>query len=156
MPIAMTDAQKQELELSGFTVLPNFLVGEELSRVTAEIEKLRRRQPRPGRGCCAVSETCRSLMDHERALSLVVDAVGWNIQMRDCIFVVAEPVGAEEGAPEEDRSKTLAVPWHFDQVGLFAGLTADGVMPLVDIKVSWYLSDHTEPGHGCTLVVPGR
>ena len=54
----------------------------------------------------------------------------------------------------------------------------DGVMPLVDLKVcadlfalvcvstqgvfilgcckvSYYLSDHTEPGHACTLVVPG-
>ena len=28
-------------------------------------------------------------------------------------------------------------------------------MPLVDLKVSYYLSDHTEPGHACTLLVPG-
>ena len=149
MPIAMTERQRHELAVSGFTVLESFLGGDELASTVAAIDRLRDRDPRPGRGCCAVDETCRSLMDHERALELVVDAVGWNIQMRDCIFVVGEP-----GSPAA-RPDTLAVPWHFDQVGLFAGLSHDGVMPLVDLKVSWYLSDHTEEGHGCTLVVPG-
>ena len=28
-------------------------------------------------------------------------------------------------------------------------------MPLFDVKVSFYLSDHTEPGHASTLVIPG-
>ncbi len=35
------------------------------------------------------------------------------------------------------------------------GATHDGVMPQFDFKISWYLSDHTEPGHAATLVVPG-
>ena len=28
-------------------------------------------------------------------------------------------------------------------------------MPLLDLKASWFLSDHTEPGHSTTLLVPG-
>ena len=81
--------------------------------------------------------------------------------MRDCIFVCTEPSGAAAQATLAGPSAggdpaKLSVPWHFDQVGLFGGLTHDGVMPTVDLKVSWYLSDHDEPGHGCTIVVPGR
>ena len=85
--------------------------------------------------------------------------------MRDCIFVCTEPSsgaaaqapsGAGAGAGGWPDTAKLAVPWHFDQVGLFGGLTHDGIMPTVDLKVSWYLSDHDEPGHGCTIVVPGR
>jgi hypothetical protein len=45
--------------------------------------------------------------------------------------------------------------WHHDYEEEFQGATHDGVMPLFDFKVSWYLSDHTEPGHASTLLVPG-
>ena len=31
----------------------------------------------------------------------------------------------------------------------------DGTLPLLDFKVGWYISDHTEPGHSTILVVPG-
>ena len=30
------------------------------------------------------------------------------------------------------------------------GTTHDNVLPMLDFKVSWYLSDHTAPGHACT------
>ena len=102
MPIAMTERQRHELAVSGFTVLESFLGGDELASTVAAIDRLRDRDPRPGRGCCALDETCRSLMDHERALELVVDAIGWNIQMRDCIFVVAEP-GSPAARPQLPR-----------------------------------------------------
>ena len=35
------------------------------------------------------------------------------------------------------------------------GVTHDGVMPQFDFKISYYLSDHIEPGHASTLVIPG-
>ena len=99
-------------------------------------------------------------MEHPRLLPIIVDAIGWNIQMRDCIFVVTEPQPAEpcRGPAPRDRGQarergTLAVPWHFDQLGLFSGLTVDGTMPLVDLKASWYLSDHVEAAHSLLGVV---
>lgn len=145
MPIAMTERQRHELDVLGYTVLENFLAGDALEHTVASLDRLRDTEARNSRGCCALDETFRGLMDNERVLELVVDAIGWNIQMRDCIFVCTEP------ALSPPRRDTLGFPWHFDQVGLFAGLTHDGVMPLVDLKVSWYLSDHLEEGHGCTL-----
>ena len=34
------------------------------------------------------------------------------------------------------------------------GTTHDGLLPMLEFKVSWYISDHTVAGHGMTLVVP--
>ena len=48
--------------------------GEELERTVAGVDALRDTPARNGRGCCAISETCRGLMDNERILELVVDA----------------------------------------------------------------------------------
>ena len=129
MPIAMTERQRRELDESGFTVIPHFLAGAELKQAVASLDRLRDTPACNSRGCCALDETFRGLMDKERALELVVDAIGWNIQMRDCIFVCTEPPAVP---PAPDK---LGFPWHFDQIGLFSGLTLDGVMPLVDLKV---------------------
>ena len=70
--------------------------------------------------------------------------------MRDCIFSAAPPRGEDSPGPT-----ALAAAWHFDQEEEYQGLTANGEMPLVDFKVSYYLSDHTRPGHSCTVLVPG-
>ena len=90
------------------------------------------------------------LIDHPKILPLIVDACGWNVHMRDCIFSAAPPRGEDSPGPT-----ALAAAWHFDQEEEYQGLTANGEMPLVDFKVSYYLSDHTRPGHSCTVLVPG-
>ena len=114
-----------------FTVLENFLVGAELARTVAAVERLKDTPCCNSRGCCALDETFRTLLDHERVLPLVVDAIGWNIQHRDCIFVVSEPNTGAAASPKPGDRTQLGFPWHFDQVGLFSGLTHDGRMPLV-------------------------
>lgn len=101
------------------------------------------------RGVDEVAEIFLELVDHPRILPYVVDMLGTNIQLRDALFGPVPP-RADLSTPEKLRSA-----WHFDQEEEFAGVTVDGVMPLVDLKVSYYLSDHTEPGHACTLIVPG-
>ena len=45
--------------------------------------------------------------------------------------------------------------WHFDYEEEFEGTTLDGRMPLLDFKVGWYISDHTESGHSTIMLVPG-
>ena len=94
-----------------------------------------------------LSEASTTLL---RILPLIVDACGWNVHMRDCIFSAAPPRGEDSPGPT-----ALAAAWHFDQEEEYQGLTANGEMPLVDFKVSYYLSDHTRPGHSCTVLVPG-
>ncbi len=89
------------------------------------------------------------MLDHPRILPLVVDAMGWNIQNRDSTFECKAP---QPGNTDPDL---LSLGWHFDYEEEFAGTTIDGRMPLLDFKVGWYVSDHTEPGHSTILMVPG-
>ena len=66
--------------------------------------------------------------------------------MRDCLL------GKQE--PHEPHPERLQRAWHFDYEEEWFGTTHDGLLPMLEFKVSWYISDHTVAGHGMTLVVP--
>jgi hypothetical protein len=165
---ALSQRQRRELRDDGYVVLESFFQGAELAGIVEGLEAsiLARSQQAPVSGAEdggggwplnvewperveAVPQVFLDLVDHPRILPYVVDAIGWNIQLRDALFSPVPP-RASAATPTKLRSA-----WHFDQEEEFGGVTHDGVMPLVDLKVSYYLSDHTEPGHACTLVVPG-
>jgi hypothetical protein len=96
-----------------------------------------------------------NLIDHERILPYVVDSLGWNIHLRDALFTPQKPFGGRGAGAGAADPAVLSAAWHFDQEEELTGVTQDGLLPLVDYKVSIYLSDHTEPGHACTMLVPG-
>lgn len=159
MTIAITETQIHELNDWGWTVLENVLAGEELEQISSAMDEVadHLRQERGVESKESVS--CRNglarhaaflaLLDHPKILPLVVDALGWNIQNRDSVFDYAAPL--QDGS----NPKRLKLGWHFDYEEEFAGTTVDGVMPLLDFKVGWYISDHTEPGHSNILMVRG-
>ena len=159
MPIAMTKQQKEELNGQGFTLIEGVLEPRELERVTAamddvadEIRALRGLDPDASlslRNSVSRHEAILDLIDHPQVLPLVVDAVGWNIQNRDSIFDYKAPL------PADADPMKMSLGWHFDYEEEFAGTTVDGSMPLLDFKVGWYISDHSEPGHSTILLVPG-
>ena len=109
-------------------------------------EDLMRPECHGGRNLHLRSEPVLDLMDHESILGHVVDAAGWNIQVRDCLL------GKQE--PHEPHPERLQRAWHFDYEEEWFGTTHDGLLPMLEFKVSWYISDHTVAGHGMTLVVP--
>lgn len=157
MSIAMTAAQLRELKEVGFTVLESFFEGEELSSL---LDCARRRRgataPRPGTsgnlyvdGTASAQDEFMGLVDHPRTLPYVVDALGWNIRVRDVLFAAVQPA-SEPVAP----ATGLGAAFHYDQEEELAGLTEGGEIPLVDFKCSVYLSDATLPGHSCTMLVP--
>ena len=83
----------------------------------------------------------------------------------------------------EDGGDLMHLGWHFDYEEEFHGSTLTGTrvvwsqsqvcgreqcdsqpggahwgaghMPLLDLKASWFVSDHTDPRHGTTCLVPG-
>jgi len=159
MTIAITEQQKKELNGQGFTVLARVLDPSELARVSVGMDEVAD-QLRQERGLgpdesvgvrngIARHEAILDLIDHPRILPLVVDTMGWNIQNRDSIFEYKAP------EPSDTDPEILSLGWHFDYEEEFAGTTLDGRMPLLDFKVGWYISDHTEPGHSTILMVPG-
>ena len=155
----MTEQQQEELNGQGFTILESVLEPAELERLSAamdevadQLRKERGLGPNDSvgvRNSVARHEAILDLIDHPRILPLVVDVVGWNIQNRDSIFEYKAP---QPGGSDPD---VLSLGWHFDYEEEFAGTTLDGRMPLLDFKVGWYVSDHTEPGHSTLLMVPG-
>jgi len=159
MTIAITDRQKEELNGQGFTVLERVLDPDQLARVAAGMDEVADqlrldRDLDPGasisvRNGVARHEAILDLIDHPRILPLVVDTMGWNIQNRDSVFDYRAP------EPGDSDPNILSLGWHFDYEEEFAGTTIDGRMPLLDFKVGWYISDHTEPDHSTILLVPG-
>ena len=159
MTIAMTDQQRDELNGRGFTILEDILDPAEVDRVATAMDQVADRI-RKGRGLAqdesislrnaiARHEALLDLIDHPGILPLVVDAMGWNIQNRDSVLDYKAPL------PEGADPERLSLGWHFDYEEEFAGTTLDGIMPLLDFKVGWYISDHSEPGHSTILLVPG-
>ena len=159
MPIAITNQQRDELNGQGFTLFESVLTQPELGRVSTAMDEVadQLRQERglgpndsvSRRNGVVCHEAILDLLDHPKILPLVVDAVGWNIQNRDSTFEYKMPM------PDDADPDILSLGWHTDYEEEFAGITIDGRMPLLDFKVGWYISDHTEPGHSTILIVPG-
>ena len=159
MTLAMTDKQRDELNDQGFTVIERVLSDPEIERLEKAMDELAD-QIREARGLgpndsislrnsVAYHDAILDLLDHPEILPLIVDTIGWNIHNRDSIFVYKMP------QPGDSDPNILSLGWHFDYESQFAGTTLDGRMPLLDFKVGWYVSDHTEPDHSTILVVPG-
>jgi ectoine hydroxylase-related dioxygenase (phytanoyl-CoA dioxygenase family) len=159
MAIAMTDQQKEELNDKGFFIVENVLSADRVETISRAIDEVvdRVRSERnlpvgPSFGLrngIMFHDASLDLIDQPDILALVVDAYGWNIHNRDSVLTVA--------LPQEETADPglMSLGWHFDYEEEFAGCTVDGTMPLLDFKVGWYISDHTEPGHSVIQVVPG-
>ncbi|MAE59953.1 MAG: hypothetical protein CMJ49_01200 [Planctomycetaceae bacterium] len=159
MAILMTDQQKDELNDRGFIILENVLAADEVDTISQAIDevvaRVREARDLPDnvalgiRNGLVYHDEILNLLDRPDILSMVVDVMGWNIHNRDSIVIVTMPQG-----PDDDPDQ-MPLGWHFDYEEEFAGSTVDGTMPIIDFKVGWYISDHSEPGHSTTLVVPG-
>ncbi|MCY4376987.1 MAG: phytanoyl-CoA dioxygenase family protein, partial [Spirochaetaceae bacterium] len=92
MATAMTETQKHEFDKNGFIVLEDFLGPDELERLLAAVDevgaKVRKAKglgpgdPFAVRNALAHHDAFLDLIDHPAMLPLVVDAIGWNIQIR--------------------------------------------------------------------------
>lgn len=172
--LGMTPEQRQDFERDGFLVLPGFFKGEELERLLAAVEEVAGRvRAAKGladqdhfavRNALAHHEAILDLIDHPRVLPLVVDAIGWNIQIRTSHLDYRPPypehihageVGVGKGADHAAGYRNLV--WHADLCGpyLFEAPSFDGHVPFMEIKVGYFLSDVTQPNSGAIRLVPG-
>ena len=178
--IALTPSQRAEIDGQGWTVCERVLSGEALDRVSAAMDDVAAQKraldgAAPGSGVSWRNGLARhrdllELIDHEPVLARVVDIVGWNIANRDSIFVyttssftpkytasglLAPDTSVDAGVGAGADSEELHLGWHFDYEEEFLGTTLDGRMPLLDLKASWLISDHSDPLSSTTLLVPG-
>ena len=173
MAIAMTPAQERDFEEKGFVVLDDFLDEPEVDRLLAAVDEVAARvwdssglgpdEPFAVRNALAHHEAFLDLVDHPKALPLVVDAIGWNIQIRTSHLDYRPPypegmragvVGLGDG---EDQEAYRNVNWHPDLAGnyLFEAPSLDGRLPFMEIKIFYALSDLSEPNRGNLWMMPG-
>ncbi|MYJ00089.1 MAG: phytanoyl-CoA dioxygenase family protein, partial [Gemmatimonadetes bacterium] len=174
MPLAMTPQQAQDFDEKGFIVLEEFFDQAELDRLLAAIDEVGDRirsekdlgpdDPYAVRNALAHHEAFLDLIDHPRMLPLVVDAIGWNIQIRTTHLDYRPPYPEDlkdrisgVGKGEDHQAGYRNVGWHPDLASddLFLGPSLDGRLPFMEIKVFYVLYDMTESNCGNLWLVPG-
>jgi len=162
-PIALTAAQRQQFEEDGFFLLEDLLTpGEvrELLDVIDEHDAKYRRERNLGphdpfqmRNIVAAHPRYRSLIDHPRILPYVVDTIGYNVQIRTSHMDVRPPM-REEDAQTNLGARNSFFPWHSDAPN-FGWPLVEGIVPFMEVKVAYYLTDLTEHNSGAICVVRG-
>ena len=172
--LAMTNEQRRSFDEQGFILIENFFSQAELDRLLSAIDEVAERvraekglgenDPFALRNALTHHEAFLDLIDNPRILPLVVDAIGWNVQIRTTHLDYRPPypeglepgeLGTGEGADHAAGYKNLV--WHPDLAGpfLFEAPSLDGRLPFMEIKVGYYLSDLTQRNSGAICLVPG-
>src|SRR6266567_5083317 len=146
--LAMTAEQRRGFDEQGFIRLENFFSQPEVERLLQAIDEVAARvraeknlsesDPFALRNALSQHEAFLDLIDNPRILPLVVDAIGWNIQIRTTHLDVRPPypegleageLGTGEGADHAAGYKNLV--WHPDLAGpyLFEAPSHDGRLP---------------------------
>ena len=172
MPIAITEEQQQQFEEDGFFLIENLLSSDEIDHLIGAIDELDTHYRKlqnidPGeafqaRNAVAQHEAFLSLADHPVILPLIVDLLGCNIQIRTSHMDVRPPMSAEH-ANKKPGVRDSFFPWHSDGPNCpwnsdgsnFGYPITKGIIPFMEIKVGYYLTDLTEHNSGSICVVRG-
>ena len=174
MALAMTTQQEKNFDEKGFIVLDDFLNQTEIDRLLQAIDEVGDRirakkglgpdDPFAVRNALSHHEAFLDLIDHPRLLPLVVDAIGWNIQVRTTHLDYRPPYPEDlkasisgVGKGEDHEAGYRNVGWHPDLASdsLFLGPSLDGRLPFMEIKIFYVLYDMTESNCGNLWLVPG-
>lgn len=161
--VAITAEQRRRFETEGFFLVAGELSGDEIAELVAVIDETDA-AVRRDRGLAADAPVsvrnivCRHpafqrLLDRPRILALVVGVLGPRIQLRGSNFDVRPP-RAEDGDGVASAAADRFAAWHRDEP---AGgwPTVGGVVPYMELKVGYFLTDLTTPLSGALRVVRG-
>jgi len=161
--LQLTDAQRCQFDEDGFFLVEDALTPAEIEELTTVIDGMytqayRERNLGPHdafqwRNVVAQHPVFRDLIDHPKMLPLVVDLIGTNIQIRTSHLDVRPPVPPEVAQKPLGASDSF-FPWHSDAPN-FGWPTVEGVIPYMEMKIGYYLTDLTEHNSGAIGVVRG-
>lgn len=144
-------ADLDRFERDGYVVLPDALPENEVRRLSALTERVRRRDS-PARngavhalGFIEREPGFASLVDRPRVLDVICSALGWNVHVYHCHLDVHPPALANGPPPWR---------WHQDGGGQNLEIESDP-RPRLSVKVAWFLSDVSRAGRGNLQVIPG-
>jgi ectoine hydroxylase len=170
----LTEQQRRSFDEQGFVLVEDFFEPAAFDRLLRAIDDVAERvradkgltadDPFALRNALRHHEAFLDLIDQPRILPLVVDAIGWNIQIRTTHLDYRPPYPADlvpgalgTGAGADHAAGYKNLVWHPDLAGpyLFEGPSLDGRLPFMEIKVGYYLSDLTQRNSGAICLVPG-
>lgn len=162
-PLQLTAEQRQRFDEDGFFLVEDALTPGEIQEFTGVIDDLYERfrrernlgphDPFQWRNVVALHPIFMKLLDHPVLLPLVVDVMGYNIQLRTSHLDVRPPM-SPEAANRALGAKDSFFPWHSDAPN-FGWPTVDGVIPYMEMKFGLYLTDLTQHNSGAICVVRG-
>jgi hypothetical protein len=158
----LTEQEREQLDEHGFVVLPDVLSRGEVSELVTRVDEIYARyggQPGTGRlevrNCLAQDLAFLRLVDHPGILPIVVDVLGPNIKIRSTHLDVRPPLPPELANKELGRDRPgEPEDWHTDGP-LYGYPVVGGVLPLMEIKIGFFLTDLLEAGSGTLCLVPG-
>ena len=148
----LTMEQRRQWDAEGYLVIKNALSPTEVAELTAAVDRLDAESQAEGRDPNAFlsalnvverDDVFLNLVDHSSHLGIVVDLLGANIQMKLSQVMVRPP------------TPTPGSRWHVDGPGPYPFPNLNGVMPLIQLKIGWFLTDVDNPDMGNFVVIPG-
>lgn len=161
--LTLTATQRQQFDEDGFFLVEDALAPAEIDALIsvidvmyAEQRQLRNLAPHEAfqwRNVVALHPIFRDLVDHPQLLPLVVDLIGYNIQIRTSHLDVRPPMRPQD-AERALGARDSFFPWHSDAPN-YGWPTVDGVIPYMEMKFGLYLTDLTQHNSGAICVVRG-
>lgn len=162
-PLQITPEQQRQFDEDGFFLVEDALTPAEVEELIEVVDELyakyrkeRNLEPHEAfqiRNIVAIHPRFRALIDHPKILPLVVDVLGFNIQIRTSHMDVRPPM-RQEDAQKDLGARDSFFPWHSDGPN-FGWPSVDGVIPYMEMKIGYYLTDLTQHNSGAICVVRG-
>ena len=152
------DKLKADFARDGYVMLRGVLSRTEIAALHADIDQLMAERGQPSAivapGAALTYPSVLKLVEHEKILPVVVNLLGYNIQLHLSMLNIKRPLEAAEGGAYDGGKvgavKNNAINWHRD------GPSPQFLrVPDFSVKVCFILSDLTEPDRGNTKVIPG-
>ncbi len=162
MRFGLSEADREFFDRTGFLVAPNVLSTDQVGRLTELVDRLYKKNggdARTGRmelrNCVTHDPMLLEMAAHPAMLSVVVDLLGPNIKLRTSELDVRPPLSQELARNELGRGRWgEPEQWHIDGP-LYLYPAVDGIVPMMEVRVGFYLSDLTGPESGALCVAAG-
>lgn len=157
LPLPLTQEQRDSFAENGYIIIPDALSPAMLGRLTDAVDRLYeeglRAQGHNARGywemrnCIGQDPAFLELLDWPATVPLVPQLLNWNIQMNTSHIIVRPP------SPPETKHAYRQTGWHRD--GGTSPRDMEEPHPRLILKISYWLTDLTEPDRGAIRLLPG-
>ncbi len=159
----LTADERQGFDRDGYFVVEDELSSDEVAELVQVIDgidgavrrdrRLSADAPVSVRNIVCRHPAFQRLIDRPRIIALIIDLLGPWIQLRGSNFDVRPSRPQDEGTADVHPPDRFS-SWHRDEP---AGgwPTVGGVVPFMELKVGYYLTDLTRPLSGALRVLPG-